>query len=191
MQHSQNRCIRFSSFFKWSLQCFKFISIIILTKFIYNTVVFCFPRQLLHSFLVWQYLLVHSDPSLPFAVFFLHIHFFLLSTLLQLHIITCNIWKLITKKTMVCLTTSKSKADIEGGSAINSKSGGGSFGVVASRTADRSNSCCFCCCTWEGVCRGVLPTPGAEASLSPAQKIMNSYQWQLSISCVNYNAKYW
>lgn len=39
---------------------------------------------------------------------------------------------------------SRSRAEIEGGSAINSKSGGGSFGTNCDSVTCLRSSCCFC-----------------------------------------------
>lgn len=44
--------------------------------------------------------------------------------------------------------THRSRAEIEGGSAINSNSGGGSFGTKGCSICLKI-SCCFCCCTAE------------------------------------------
>lgn len=43
------------------------------------------------------------------------------------------------------MNTYRSRADIDGGSAINSNSAGGSLGINGCSMADLRSSCCFCC----------------------------------------------
>lgn len=58
-------------------------------------------------------------------------------------------------------STYKSKAEIEGGSAINSNSEGGSFGTKGCST-DFKISCCFCCA--EAVTDNFAMAEGSPAS---------------------------
>lgn len=58
----------------------------------------------------------------------------------------------------------KSRAEIEGGSAINSKSVGGSFGTNGCST-DLRISCCFCCADAETVSFEIAPGKVLAGSL--------------------------
>lgn len=54
------------------------------------------------------------------------------------------------------LSTHKSNAEIDGGSAMNSKSGGGSFGTNCCSATCFNNSCCFWCAAAE-TCNFCMP----------------------------------
>lgn len=50
--------------------------------------------------------------------------------------------------------TYKSKADIDGGSAMNSNSGGGSLGTIVSNNNLACSACCFwTAANWPGCCQ--------------------------------------
>lgn len=72
------------------------------------------------------------------------------------------------------MSTYKSRADIDGGSAINSNSAGGSLGMNGcSDTCFRSSCCCFCCAddrTVFSCCTGAPPALGS----CPAYKTVYS-----------------
>lgn len=77
-----------------------------------------------------------------------------------------NVRPFLATNCAVNFTISKSKADIDGGSDINSNSGGGSFGTNGCSVTCFKISCCFCCT--DELCP--LGTLGKESAPLPSLK---------------------